>query len=351
MSQAESDVFDGASRAVPFRFKGEANEYFGIWIVNVALTVITFGIYSAWATVRTRRYLYGSLSLDGHSFDYHAKPMTILIGRLIAFVVFVLYFASAAISPIIQLVLMVCILGVAPELINRSLRFNMRMTSYRNVRFGFDGTYGEAFMAFIGAPIIAAFTLGIMGPWAIKKARTYIVTNSRFGQRNFTADLPMGPIAKVYFIAFGIGVIAYALLIGLMISMMSTIEAGGDPGIGFQVIPFIAIVIAFVIVPPWFGAHMTNIVANNTKLDEHQLGAKLKPFEFVWVTVSNLFLVAVSAGLFMPWAVIRSVRYVTHHMGAQIEGDLSGYVSVIAEETSAIGDEIAGAFDIEVGAI
>ena len=30
-------------------FTGKASEYFGIWIVNVLLTILTLGIYSAWA--------------------------------------------------------------------------------------------------------------------------------------------------------------------------------------------------------------------------------------------------------------------------------------------------------------
>lgn len=29
-------------------FTGSGKEYFGIWIVNVLLTIITLGIYSAW---------------------------------------------------------------------------------------------------------------------------------------------------------------------------------------------------------------------------------------------------------------------------------------------------------------
>ncbi len=39
----------------PVRFHGKSGEYFAIWLVNALLTVITLGIYSAWATVRRRR--------------------------------------------------------------------------------------------------------------------------------------------------------------------------------------------------------------------------------------------------------------------------------------------------------
>ena len=59
---------------MPFEFKGTASQYFGIWIVNLLLTIITLGIYTPWAKVRTKRYFYGNTLLDGSPFDYLASP-------------------------------------------------------------------------------------------------------------------------------------------------------------------------------------------------------------------------------------------------------------------------------------
>ncbi|MED5348372.1 MAG: DUF898 family protein, partial [Pseudomonadota bacterium] len=42
-----------------FQFHGEGGEFFRIWIVNLVLSIVTLGIYSAWAKVRTKRYFYG----------------------------------------------------------------------------------------------------------------------------------------------------------------------------------------------------------------------------------------------------------------------------------------------------
>ena len=39
-----------------FEFSGRGDEYFRIWIVNLALTILSLGIFSAWAKVRTERY-------------------------------------------------------------------------------------------------------------------------------------------------------------------------------------------------------------------------------------------------------------------------------------------------------
>ena len=61
-------------RREQFTFTGTAREYFGIWIVNVLLTIVTLGIYSAWAKVRRQRYFYGNTRLDGVPFEY---PVTV----------------------------------------------------------------------------------------------------------------------------------------------------------------------------------------------------------------------------------------------------------------------------------
>jgi uncharacterized membrane protein YjgN (DUF898 family) len=70
-------------RTLPVEFNGNGFEYFKIWIVNLCLSVITLGIYSAWAKVRRISYFYGNTRIDGHSFSYLADPVKILIGRII----------------------------------------------------------------------------------------------------------------------------------------------------------------------------------------------------------------------------------------------------------------------------
>src|SRR5881628_3802979 len=74
----------GPGKHHPVQFTATTGEYFRIWIVNMALTIVTLGIYSAWAKVRKRRYLYGHTRIAGEGFEYRAKALPILKGRLIA---------------------------------------------------------------------------------------------------------------------------------------------------------------------------------------------------------------------------------------------------------------------------
>ena len=56
-------------------FVGSATEYFHIWVVNTLLSLLTLGIWSAWATVRNRRYLYGNTEFAGNRFDLNGYSL------------------------------------------------------------------------------------------------------------------------------------------------------------------------------------------------------------------------------------------------------------------------------------
>ena len=82
MNQLSEPLSNAALASKPsqlgFVFRGDGMEYFKIWIVNILLTIITLGIYSAWATVRNNRYFYSNLYLDNDNFRYLAEPLAIL---------------------------------------------------------------------------------------------------------------------------------------------------------------------------------------------------------------------------------------------------------------------------------
>jgi uncharacterized membrane protein YjgN (DUF898 family) len=85
-----------------FAFHGTGSEYFRIWIVNLLLTLVTFGIYSAWAKVRRMRYLHENTELMGARFGYHGDALKILIGRVVVVVAVVAFYAASHFYPIIS---------------------------------------------------------------------------------------------------------------------------------------------------------------------------------------------------------------------------------------------------------
>src|ERR1700692_3108359 len=92
ISGSESPSSSSSTRAPEqLHFTGSGAEYFGIWIVNLLLTIVTLGIYSAWAKVRRLEYLYRHTELAESGFDFHGSPGLILFGRAIALVMLIAY--------------------------------------------------------------------------------------------------------------------------------------------------------------------------------------------------------------------------------------------------------------------
>src|SRR5690606_20591704 len=117
-------------RSEPVVFTGQGGEFFGIWIVNLFLMVLTLGFYAPWAKVRTLQYFYGNTQIDGSSFQYLADPWVIFRGRLIALVAVVVWIVVSELLPIGSLILLLLFLPALPWVVMRSLQFHAVNSAY-----------------------------------------------------------------------------------------------------------------------------------------------------------------------------------------------------------------------------
>ena len=354
-------------------FRGTGGEYFRIWIVNLALTIITLGIYGAWAKVRTYRYFRGNMFLAGHPFDYHASPVRILIGRLIAVTVLLGYGLTARLHPLIGSAWGLVFLFVTPWLMVSSLRFNARNTSYRNVRFNFVGTMGRAARVYILYPVLSVFTLFLAWP-AVHRARDYfIVNNHAFGGKHFSTQFSLGSIYGVYVMAIGmfIGALAglFAIAVGVVLVVLAIASLAGVPihsmpqdlrhspfaaGIGvigiLAIVAFyLAIIFIATLVQTYIRARTMNLSIDNATLEGgHQLRSELEFMPMAWIMFTNALLVLVTIGLYYPWAVVRLTRYELSCWGIVAASDLDDFTSEAIATQGAIGEEIASFFDLGI---
>lgn len=200
-----------SSNTTPVIFEGKASEYFGIWIVNLLLSIVTLGIYSAWAKVRRKKYFYNNTLIENASFDYHAKPMSILKGRIIAIVLLLV----AAINPILQSLVFLVIFIFLPWLVVRGSIFNARNTSHRGLRFDFVGTVSQAVRVFIGLPLLSMITLGLAVPYVAHERNQFLMNNHRFGLSQFDMSRVVKQFYKVYFILIVIPLIGILAAIAI----------------------------------------------------------------------------------------------------------------------------------------
>lgn len=323
---------------VDFQFHGKAGEFFRIWIVNVCLTIITLGIYSAWAKVRTNQYFYGHTQLGGSSFEYTAQPMQILKGRIIAFAAFMLYQLAVSFMPILTLPILLAFALVMPWIIVRSMMFRHFNTRYRNIRLGFSGNYMDALIVFVLLPIGSILTAGLLYPYAACRQQRWLVNNSRFGETPFAAQLKAGAFYSIY-------VAALFLLIstGILFWMVETALPSMLPIVPLILLPFYYLVYAYIKV------NVTNYTLNNTTLGEHQFESRMKTLPYLWIFFSNMLAIVLTLGLATPWAMIRVARYRANCSTAQIAGDLDRFVQVQQDQQNALGEELGDVLDLEFG--
>lgn len=209
----------------PIQFTGKGGEYFGIWIVNLLLSIVTLGIYSAWAKVRRMKYFYKNTEIDGVGFDYHAKPLSILIGRIIAFVIFIIYAVLAKLSGVLGGLLLLALFVLTPWIIVRSLIFNARNSSHRGLRFDFTGKTMEAAKVFIFYPILIMLTLGLAFPFVIQRTNKFLFEGHQFGASNFKSEASAKAFYMIYLKLFGVILLLGAVLMfaskGIIGSLMS----------------------------------------------------------------------------------------------------------------------------------
>ena len=197
----------------PIAFTGKGSEYFGIWIVNLLLSIITFGIYSAWAKVRRKKYFYNNTLIESVGFDYHANPIAILKGRVIAFVLFILFNVLAGFSPILYGILLIAFIIALPWIIVRGYTFNARNSSHRGLRFDFDGTYGQAALVFLAFPLLILVTLGLAMPFVVQRSHKFIVNHHKFGTSNFDMQATVRAFYLIYVKLIGVIILLGVLFV------------------------------------------------------------------------------------------------------------------------------------------
>lgn len=360
---AQDQEDEAAGPVEQFRFTGTAREYFGIWIVNILLTILTLGIYSAWAKVRRLRYFYGSTALAGSTFDYHARPVQILIGRIIVLALIVAYNGALTLFPITSLFLGAGFFFAVPFFVMRGLRFNARVTSYRNVRFDFTGGYWGAFRAYVVGWFLAWISLGILVPVASRWMWTYTLGNVTYGRRPVTTDPRLGALYGQWIVPavivsvgtgfFSLSIIALAAGFFGATGQMPDID---DPEalilafLGVIWVSLIPMLILLGVAALFYRAGTRNVAFNATLIDgRHRLVSTVGRRRYAWIAVTNVLATFATLGLARPWAAVRMARYMAATTALQCSGSLDDFISAAQAEGGAVGAEYMDVEGLDFG--
>jgi len=336
-----NNVVDHLNESISkLRFTGKADEYFRIWIVNVCLSIITLGIYSAWAKVRRKRYFYGNTLLQDTSFEYLANPVSILKGRLIVLGIVAAFsllaqFANANLFGLLYIVAL-------PYVIIKAARFNAMNTEYRNVRFNFGADflpqkgmfrrfipgYSSTSQFLILPLFLLPISLGLLYPYFAFRKRQYFLGHSSYGKSPFSFDASVGDFYVVYLKAF---------------MMFLLFVLGSIVTIGIGVLPL------YILFASYRDAAVSRLAWRHTCLGNMRFKCEWKTWDLFKLNLLNSIAIIFTAGLMTPWADIRTARYQLQGLSLQPAEGIDGFVSAEEERVSATGDEAVDLLGFDFG--
>ncbi len=303
-------------------YTGEGSEYFVIQLVNSLLALVTLGIYYPWGRARELRFLIGSLTVAAEPLTFHGFGKELFWGMLRAWLVFflplvVLYvvMGTAVSQPGVQTAAMlgfyVLMLVFVPFAVVGSLRYRASRTSWRGIRFGFDGRFGEFGWAYAWRLLAIVFTLGLAYPHVSTWRRRYVLEHSRFGTERFEFHGAGGDLMSRFVLCW------FLLLPTLGLSMT------------------------------WFHGHQQAYFWNHTGLAGGRFRSTLTGGEWVGVSLVNALLVMLTLGIGASWAYTNLHREFFSRLSLQ--GIDLARIHAMASTGSGVGEGVAHMLDMDGG--
>ena len=356
----------------PLGFTGSGAEYFKIWAVNLMLTVLTLGAYSAWAKVRRLQYFHRNTHLAGAVFDFDGQPGTILRGRMIALVLLAAYAFGSEFSLAIGVAVAAMLLALMPAMLRSALRFRLLHSLYRGLRFDFGGSLPDAYRAYLPAValfVIPAFWAGtenayllivsvlMYGFWPLIHGvmKRYQHSHLQFGSVASSYQLGVGRLYRPYLAAFGItlAAIVLAMIAAAVIELGFKALADGSvlkkEAMIAVVIGALVVYLMYVLTIPYLQVRLRNLSWNATSFPGLTIRSTMSVRSFMKLQAINTVLTLLTLGLYRPFAAINTYAYQVAHTSIVTDAGLEAVVAAATStQRDATGDGAADFFGIDI---
>ena len=355
----------------PLEFSGSSGSYLGMALVNLLLTVVTFGIYRFWAKTKVRRYLWERTSFHGEALEYRGRGIEKFLGALLVFAVlavplFGITLIAAVLTkggqPLSAMALyiglyigLIWLLGVG---IYRSQRYMFSRTSWRGIRGGMAGGGWRFGLLYLGMVLLQFVTIGFASPYTTTRLWNARMNDAMFGSVPVSATAAWRPLFGTFLLSW-IGAIAvYAITIALLFTRFADVIARFKPGAASPPAPgavmgdlltlygvFILAGIVIALIMLRYHAAMLRELFARTQLGTMGFDLSVSARELLLFYLGNIAIVALTLGLgavMMPYRIwsfyVRRLATVGHFdVDAMLQTSLAAPVQ---------GDGLADAFDV-----
>lgn len=364
-------------RPLTVDFTASGSEYFRIWIVNLLLIVVTLGFYLPFAKARRLRYFYANTVVDGEALAFHGDAWKMFRGYLLMWLLTIIYSALNQWSPRAALVGFLGFALLWPALWRSSLMFRLGNTSWRGLRFGFEGSLGDAYKAMLPwfAPTAVLLIVGLMAgkvpskgmlltagvlglllpllmfPLGLGLSKIYQHNGYRYAAQSSRMKLGLGSFyglgLKIILLGIGLVVLAgigAAVLIPLMALMPN----------GARFLLSLALMLGFyaLLAMPmsYFVSRLQNLCWNATRAQDLRFRSKLSARELCKLNVLNSILIVLTLGLYRPFAVVRVMELKLAALTVHMRGNLDDWhAQALQLQGSGAGEMSGDFFGIDMG--
>lgn len=282
-----------------FAFTGRRGPLLRLLLKNLALTLVTVGIYRFWAKTAVRRYFWSHTTILGDPLEYAGTGKELLIGFLVAMLFLVpLGIAYGAIDLLIapgpsperialEAAYYLLVLFLIQIAIYRVWRYRLSRTLWRGIRFGLDGSsLGYAALS-MGWLFLTAVTLGFANPWRTIALWRYRQNHARFGSTPFEFEAKAAPLLPAW--------LAYLLPQWAAAGILAAFQNGP------AVVAAIVIVVAAQAVYVFYGVREARTVIDGTRIGGVTFTSRLRALPILGAVLALVGLIlAIGLGLALP---------------------------------------------------
>ncbi len=316
-------------QALHLFFRGNGGTLFGIHIVNLFLTVITMGIYTFWAKVKVRKYLWGQIEFSEDRLAYHGTGLELLKGLLRASVIFGIPYFAIAMGPELaganawfiiggKILATSLFLLFIPIAIVGIRRYRLSRTSWRGIRFSFRGRAKRFLKIFFGGWALTILSLGAYYPFFSTRQQAFFVTNSFFGTERFRFSGKGGDLLKYFLFPYGCITLLVALSLIPMTSMILEQGASLSGNLPYAGIVMGAIGITYLVMYGsfyfWYAAQQQRYFWEHTYLGEARFHFPITTWSYFKLKLGNFLLLILTLGFAWPWTLVRNIQFVANHL-------------------------------------
>lgn len=318
------------------QFTGTGQSYFPIWIINVLLTSVSLGLYWPFAQARKQAFFHQHTRVGAQALAFDANPWKqfqthlLLIGLSLLNGLVYLFKPELLWLPALLLALL------WPALWQASLALRLNHTQWRGLRLRFVGSVAQAYGVMLplclpvmfgvllvslkvsptwteltmAQTLLSPLGLAVLGgvlvfPWQLVRLHAFVRDGCVYASEHTGLNLFLFARA-VYLLKLKVLVIS-SLMAATFIGLAAVQAwAGVDAGLAATVV---VTCLAFpLVLMPYHQAQMQNLLWVHTRSKHICFHSALRFGELFWVNLQNWTLIALTLGLYWPFAAVRMTR-------------------------------------------